>query len=184
MGIACAALLVAMLSWQTTGLAQTGASTQAPEARIKAAFLYKFAGYVEWPAGRMPGAGTPITIGVMDSDALASELAAITVGRVVNQHPIRVRRVAHGDLLDDLQVLFIGDAGGTRLGARLEPARLLPILTVTESDGAMVEGSIINFTIDQNRVKFEISLAAAEESRLKLSSRLLAVASRVHRAKD
>jgi hypothetical protein len=68
-----------------------------------------------------------------------------------------------------------------RLDELLRPARLLPILTVTESPAALDAGSIINFMIEQERVRFEISLPAAERSGLRVSSRLLAVARRVTR---
>ena len=150
------------------------------ERSIKAAYLCKFADYVEWPdSARYPGG--PLTIGVVGSSGMAEELARITAGRRIHERTIQVRSLARGESLAGLHVLFVGDASSERLNELLLPARAQPILTVTESDGALAEGSIINFTIDRERVRFEVSLPAAQRSQLKLSSRLLAVAQRVQR---
>lgn len=169
------------LAWQPVLLAQPERAAVPSETHLKAAFLYKFASYVEWPLMSTPGPGAPLVIGVMDSDPLIRVLAEITVGRSVNDHPIEIRRLEPDDLLDGVQILFIGDERARDLAPLLQHARQQPILTVTETKGAIEDGSIINFTVERDRVRFEVSLAAAESSRLRLSSRLLAVASRVHR---
>jgi hypothetical protein len=150
---------------------------------VKAAFLYKFAGYVEWPESAA-GAGGPITIGVAGAEPFAAELAEITRGRTVGGRPINVRRVADEDSFDGLQILFIANQARGNARGLLASARSRPILTVTESAGALADGSIINFTQDKDRVRFEISLYAAEQSMLKLNSRLLAVADSVHRGPE
>jgi len=150
---------------------------------VKAAFLYKFAGYVEWPGTPIP-ADAPITIGVAGADPFAAELTEITRGRTVAGRPISVRRVSVEDSFDGLQILFIGDQSRAAERGLLQHARSLPILTVTESAGALADGSIINFTQDKDRVRFEISLYAAELSMLRLNSRLLAVADSVQRGPE
>lgn len=160
--------------------AQPEASVLAAERSIKAAYLCKFAGYVEWP-GAAPAAGAPLLIGVVDAGAMADELTRLTDGRRINERPVQVRRIGPDEPLEGLHVLFVGGQDRERLAARLSPARTLPILTVTESTGALGDGSVINFTVERERVRFEVSLPAAELSRLKLSSRLLAVAQRVQR---
>lgn len=180
--IALAALACLAASGTRAGAVQPDA-VAAAERSIKAAYLCKFAGYVEWPDAA-PGAGTPLLIGVLGSAPMADELARITNGRTINERPVQVRRLGPDDPLDGLHVLFVGDPDRAKLDDLLLPARKLPILTVTESAGALSEGSIINFTIDRERVRFEVSLPAAERSRLKLSSRLLAVAQRVQRAPE
>jgi hypothetical protein len=157
--------------------------TAAPTERsIKAAFLYKFAGYVEWPEVA-DGTG-PLTIGVLGSEEMAGELARITAGRTVNDRPVQVRRLAAGESPAGLQVVFVGKAAGGNLDASLSALRGLPILVVTDTPGALASGSIINFTFDRDRIRFEVSLPAAERSHLKLSSRLLAVAQRVQRTPE
>lgn len=148
---------------------------------VKAAFLYKFVSYVEWP-GMDADDGAPITIGVADADRFAAEVTEITRGRTVAGRPIAVVMLEDMDALDGVQILFVG--GQARPSALLAKARGLPILTVTEARGALPAGSIINFTEDRDRVRFEISLYSAEQSQLKLNSRLLAVADAVHRGPE
>jgi hypothetical protein len=176
--------LLAAWAGPQVGLAQANGPLQASEQSIKAAYLYKFAGYVEWPPDAQADALEPFIIGVLGSKPIADELTKIAVGRTINDRSISVRQVKADDPFGDLDVLFVSEPDRKRLGALLLPARQLPILTVTDSVGAMSEGSIINFTTENQRVRFEVSLAAAEQSRLKLSSRLLAVAGRVHRGTE
>jgi hypothetical protein len=180
--LARAAAVLAALLAAASSTAQVRDAPVAPTT-LKAAFLYKFASYVEWP-DRPTAADAPITIGVAGAEPFAAELAEITRGRTVAGRPINVRRLMAGDSFEGLQILFIG--GQARGGERglLADARSRPILTVTESAGALAEGSIINFTQDKDRLRFEISLYAAEQSRLKLNSRLLAVADAVHRGPE
>jgi YfiR/HmsC-like len=157
------------------------------EQSIKAAFLYKFTEYVDWPQAQPDSPGTetdsPFTIGVLGSGSLADDLARVTIDRTVNRRPIRVRLLTDDDAIDDVQMLFITNDHRDNLGALLSPIRSRPILTVTESKGALADGSVINFTVSGDRVRFEISVDAAESHRLRLSSRLLAVAEHVYQTR-
>jgi len=161
------------------GVAQDVAS-HVSERSVKAAFLYKFASYVQWPDANVK-ADSPITIGVIGATDFARELAEITANRTVGSRPIDVRRLTPGGSLDGLEILFIAKEERDRLSQLLTAARDKPILTVTESEGGLSNGSIINFTLDQDRVRFEVSLYAAEKSQLRLNARLLAFAQEVHR---
>jgi hypothetical protein len=175
-----AAIALALTGFNDSSLAQTSASG-ASERSVKAAFLYKFTEYVDWPAA--PAAqNEPFTIGVLGSVAFADELLRMTEDRSVNQRFIQVRRLTPSDTVDDLDVLFIAADQRGRLSELLSPARGRPILTVTESEGALADGSIINFTLMGDRVRFEISLDAAQASQLKLNSRLLAVAQTIRQS--
>lgn len=181
--LCCLIACCVVWSGSPAGHAQTGGAAAISERSVKAAFLCKFAGYVEWPDERaVPGEA--LLIGVLESEAMADELVRITRDRTVNDRHVNVRRLAPGDSLQGLHILFVGERSPDRLDELLLPARQHPILIVTEAAGALAEGSIINFTIDRKRVRFEVSLHAAERSRLKLSSRLLAVAQRVQRAPE
>lgn len=88
-----------------------------------------------------------------------------------------------GDPLDDVHMLFVGRAESSRLAQIVSAARQRGVLLVTDFEGALDEGSAINLLLLQNRVRFEVSLDAAEKSGLKLSSRLLAVATSVRPAR-
>jgi len=152
---------------------------QASEYRVKAAFLYKFGGYIEWPDGAFERADSPVAIGVMGADALADELVQIVAGRNVNGRPISVRRLRAGDSIAGLHVLFIGRADSGRLAEILAEAKGHPLLTVTESDQALDLGSMINFVVVEDKVRFDVALVPASLGSLKISARLLAVARKV-----
>ncbi len=176
-----AAATAIALTGVISGSVAQPSSVGASERSVKAAFLYKFTEYVDWPATPATRDG-PFTIGVLGSGAFADELLRMTENRTVDRRSIRVRRVSPSDAVDDLQVLFIAAEQRTRLSELLSPVRGRPILTVTESEGALANGSIINFTVAGDRVRFEISLDAAQASQLKLNSRLLAVAQAIHQS--
>ena len=151
----------------------------ASEQSIKAAYLYKFASYVDWPDGILKDPSTPPTIAVIGADALADELAVMTGGRTVDGRSISVRRLQAEEALDGVHILFVG-ARRTGVLAELTPvAQAKSTLVVTESGDALEFGSVINFRPVDQRVRFEVSLDSADKSGLRLSSRLLAVAERV-----
>jgi hypothetical protein len=163
----------------TSWNAQAQDDAEALEQRVKAAFLYKFAGYVEWPAKSFARPETPVVIGVMGNELLAAELIQAVTGRTVNDRLVTVKRLKTGDSLAGIHVLFIGKSESAQLNQLAQTAQPRSILTVTDSDGALARGSIINFVLSDGRVRFEIALDSAEKSGLKLSSRLLAVAQQV-----
>jgi hypothetical protein len=173
------ALLALWLGFQAHADAQAAAHPVS-ERTVKAAFLYKFASYVQWPNSDSAGEA-PIVIGVLGGADFARELAEITTGRSVSNRPISIRRLAPDEPINDLDILFIGDEEHDELPRLLAAASQKPILTVTESAGAIADGSIINFTVDAERVRFEVSLYAAELSQLRLNARLLAVAQQVYK---
>jgi len=154
------------------------ADAQADEYRVKAAFLYKFGSYIEWPSGSFARADSPVAIGVMGADALADELVQIVAGRNVNGRPVRVRKLRPGDPIAGLHVLFVGRDSG-RLAEILAAAKGRALLTVTESEEALELGSMINFVVVEDKVRFDIAPPPSESSNLKISARLLGVARKV-----
>ena len=146
------------------------------ERSVKAAFLFKFLAYVDFP-GALDGA-TPMSIGVAGSDQMAAELMHVIGARSVNGRAVLVRALKDQDLPAPLHVLFLAGADETRHPRWLKSAAP-GTLTVTESDTGLAAGSVINFRLVDERVRFEVSLEAAERQGIKLSSRLLSVALRV-----
>lgn len=143
------------------------------ERSVKAAYLFKFLGYVEFPAPAE--AGGPLVVGVLGADDVAAELTRITAGRTVGGRPIAVRSVRENEALGGMHMLFVG-AEGAPLAKLLRSAAQSGVLGVTEDENGLQQGAVINFRIVEDRVRFEVSLPAAERSNLKLSSRLLSVA--------
>ncbi len=159
-----------------------GAAQDAPalERRVKAAFLYKFLGYAEFPANAFGDAGGPLLIAVVGSDEMALELGRIAAGRAVAGRQILVRRIADNEAPPPAHLLFVAGADSER-SARVLRAAPGAFLTVTECDGGLRLGSVINFRIIDERVRFDVSLDAADRKNVKLSSRLLTVANRVQK---
>jgi hypothetical protein len=160
-------------------LVASAAQAQAlPEAQVKAAFVFKFGDYVEWPPDAFARADDPVVFGVVGADRLADELARLAVGRKVGGRPVVVRKLAVDDALVGLHVVFVGGDDPARVAAALAAARDKPVLTVTEAREGAAAG-MINFVVVAGKVRFDVALPPAEAAQLKISSRLLAVARRV-----
>lgn len=171
----CGLWLLFGLLLSLTASANNGVGAEAPlEKKVKAAFLYKFASYVDWPDGVFAEPDTPLVFGVLGDGSIAEELGRAASGRSIGTHPLRVRVLNAGDDLTGVNVLFVG--AGMRLADVLGTTGAKPMLVVTESESALTKGSVINFIVAEGRVRFEISAASAEQRGLKLSSRLLSVA--------
>jgi hypothetical protein len=181
LGLILASLLLAFVCLKAVG-AQSGSEGATLERSVKAAFLVKFLGYVDYPEGVAQGAGEPLVIGVLGADDVAEELRRITAGRNMNGRAVAVRKLHAGDALGKVHLLFIGDDDLPDIEKALAAVRQMPVLTVTEIGRNVRQDSVINFRVVDERVRFEVSLDAAEKNNLKLSSRLLAVAYKVVRS--
>ncbi|HEY8243393.1 MAG TPA: YfiR family protein [Casimicrobiaceae bacterium] len=157
------------------------AFAQAPlERAVKAAYVYKFLAYVDWPAAAFDAPDAPFVIGVLGSDVIADEIRQIVAGRSVGERAVQVKRLREGESAAGLHVVFVGRAESARLHALARSVQGQPTLVVTESPGALNAGSAINLVVaSDGRVRFEIALDAADRSGLRLSSRLLALAQTV-----
>ncbi len=144
---------------------------------VKAAFLYRFAGYVEWPQHTPPD--TPFTIAVLGDAGVASELQKMLPGRRIKNRPARVARIRTIEDLGDAQILYVGTARAAAAHTIIAAIATHPVLIVTDEEGGLDAGSTVNFLLVDRRVRFEISLAAAERADLRISSELLSVAARV-----
>jgi hypothetical protein len=151
------------------------------ERSVKAAFLYKFLAYTEFPAGAFSDAQAPVVIGVAGNDEMAAELARVVNGRTVFGRAVAVRTIRETDAINGVHLLFVAGNDGARAARFTRAAQQLPVLVVTEADPGPVPGCVINFRVVDDRVRFDVWLDAAERNNVKLSSRLLTVAHQVHR---
>jgi hypothetical protein len=155
------------------GLARADSPLAKPDA-VKAAFLYRFTGYVEWPAPLGPD--ETFTVAVLGSEGVAEALVPMLALHRVQDRPARVQAISSIDDLGDARVLYVGPAFVGSLSAVMQKLRGLPVLVVSDRDGALEDGSMINFLLIEHRVRFEISLGAATAAGLKVGPGLLAVA--------
>lgn len=148
----------------------------AQEQQIKAAYLFKFGGYVEWPANAFAQSTSPLVIGVAGDPPVAQELERIVGTRTLNGRSVEVRQV-QGDDPAGVHILFVGRSQLSRMSGLI--AHPQPVLVVTDASSGLDQGSIINFVTTGNRVRFEVSLDAARRNTLKIGAPLLAVAMKV-----
>lgn len=173
------ALCLASHALSPVAVAQSPAangSAAATEERVKAASLYRFLNYVEWPAASFTSAASPYVIGVVSDDAIANELVKLSAGRTANNRPVEVRKLEASDSLNGLHVLFISKTERARQPQLLRQAQTRAVLSVTETEGSLAQGSMVNFRIVEDRVRFEVALAPVEKAGLKINSRMLGVA--------
>lgn len=147
---------------------------------VKAAFLYRFASYIEWPDDA-PSTG-PFVIAVFGAEDVAKQLDDLLPKMTVHGRPAVVRRVTHVSELDGVHILYVGPAQPlARSRSVREAAIQKPILIVTDDEHGLDAGGIINFVDSSRNVRFDVSLAAADRARLKIAAALLSVAAHVER---
>jgi hypothetical protein len=166
--------LFAFALWLLAGAA--AAQPVRLETQVKAAYLYKFAGFVDWPGDAFARPDSPLVIGVAGNDDLASQLEQVAAGRSVGSHPLAVRRLHRGDSAAGLHVLYVAGAEPGAWAGLLAGARGLPVLSVGEAESS---ASMIRFLVVDERLRFEVALGQVGPSGLKISARLLAAAWRV-----
>lgn len=169
------ALVCALLIWGGIGLALG----QTSEYQVKAAFVYKFCSYIEWPGQAFDKPDSPIVIGVSGLDAVAEELLQITSGHAVNGRPIVIRKTRRGEPLTGLHILYVTRAENSHMAEAIAAAKGQAMLVVTETEAPPPADSMINFVMINDKIRFDIALQPAEQSNLKISARLLAVARKV-----
>lgn len=173
--------LVALAAALFCGPGGPGSARAAPpsysEDEIEAAFVYRFAGFVSWPA-EAPGPSV-FTVAVLDDDAVAGDLERMLAGTQLQGRHAQVRRITSIGQLGDARILFIGESSESRLRHWLASIGSRPVLVVTSQPGGLDDGSTINFLVTDHHVRFEISLAAARRAQLNISAELLSVATRV-----
>jgi hypothetical protein len=147
---------------------------------VKAAFLYHFGTYVQWPDAA-PGAPA-MTIAVLDHAAVAGQLARFLPGRRIQGREVAVVEITGIEELGSAEILFIGGGQSARLTGLIAALQGRPTLIVTDTDDGLERGAMVNFRLVDSRVRFEISVARAEQAGLMLSSRLLSAAWRVEMA--
>jgi hypothetical protein len=147
------------------------------EDSVKAAYIYRFTGYVDWP--EETGAGHPFVIDVYGDPGLAAALQRLLPGHPINKQPAEVREVSRIQDLGNAQIVYVGPGHADFLRA-VAAHQSRSMLIVSDDEQGLDLGSVFNFVTVDNRVRFEVSLTAADRAGIKISSELLSVAVRVH----
>jgi hypothetical protein len=173
-GLLSAAFLFAGL---TASLAQDAASK---EYQIKAAYLYNFAKFVEWPADCFTNSQSPLVIGVFGQNPFGDELKTIAKDHKINGRDIIIKPVATPAEAGGVHLMFLGTTEDDHVAEMLAALKNSSVLTVGESEKFTAAGGMIHFVRDADKVRFEINASAAEQHGLKISAQLLKLAKAIH----
>jgi len=148
------------------------------EYKVKAAFLFNFTKFVEWPGTAFANPSDPFVIAVLGNDPF-QEALDILKGKAVKQRPIVVLRVAELGDLKSCHLLFVSSSERSRLASILPAAHKMNALTVGDAQGFGEKGVAVQFLIEEKRVRFAVNMGASREAGLKISSKLLSLATTV-----
>ncbi|MEO6080013.1 MAG: YfiR family protein [Steroidobacteraceae bacterium] len=149
------------------------------EDSVKAAFVLRFAGYIEWPEDAVQG--ETFTIAVLGSGNVATQLQTLGSGRALLNRPVQIRRITSIQDVGDARIVYVGTDRRGDLRKVLAALAGRSVLVISSEDAALAAGSTINLLVADQRVRFEVSLAAARQARLRISSELLSLAVRVQK---
>lgn len=164
--------------------ARAAQSEQAPEYDLKAAFLYNFGTFTEWPAKAFSAPDAPFVVGVAGKDPFGAALEDTFRGQTVQNRRAEIRRSDDLAKLKGAHVLFVPAGEKARFKEIVEAFRGTSTLVVGESEGFAAGGGVLNLFIENKRLGFEVNPAAAKRAGLTLSSKLLRLARIVEEKKE
>lgn len=174
-----AAALAAALLLPAPGRAAREDLTQS---RIEAVYLFKFASFITWPESVFDSPSSPIVVGVHGDEALARELGAVAAGKRVQGRPLQVRQVLPDGPVDGLHMLFVGAQSPGGVAQVLEAVAGQPVLTVSDDPEMHARGTMVNFVVVDQRVRFDVALHPVRRSGLHVSALMLTAARDVARS--
>jgi hypothetical protein len=175
--IAATLVVFAAFSMSPVGWTQ---SNPRGEYDLKAAFLFNFAKFIDWPPGSFTSPETPFTICILGRDPFGHALDDTLQGKLIRDRTLAVRRLKDRTEARSCQMVFVSSTESAHLAEILESLRGTNVLIVGETNGFAAAGGIIELTLEDNRVRFAINVDAAGRAGLTFSSKLLALAKLVH----
>jgi hypothetical protein len=160
--------------------AEPAATSPVDEYRVKAAFVYNIARFVDWPSAAFGDAGSPVVVCVLGVDPFGSALDEALQGRTVRGRPVTIRRSQ--DLAAGCHVVFIAVSEKKRVEDIIDRLGSTPVLSISEVDRFTHRGGMIGLTMEGSYVRFDVNASAANRVNLTMSGRLLALASSVRGA--
>ena len=152
------------------------------EYQVKAAFLFNFAKFIDWPASSFGNPQAPFSICILGKDPFGRSIDDALQGKAIGEHPVSVQRVKDTAGARHCQILFAGILESRNLAPLLDGLKGASVLLVGDVDGFAASGGTIQFTLEEDHIRFLINVDAADRAGLKFSSKLLAVAKIVHGA--
>lgn len=161
------------------------AQTEIPrEYQIKAAFLFNFAQFVQWPADSFATADEPFRIGVLGQDPFGDFLEETVSGEKIDGHPLIIEHYTKPGDAQDCRILFISRSESGQFVSVLAGLKGKGILTVGDTDGFLADGGMVRFVTEENKIHFKIDLDAVKSDGLVISSQVLRLAKIVKPGED
>ena len=160
---------------------RTEAQATAEEYRVKAAFIFHFAQLVDWPSEKPAGADNSLVLCTLGEDPFQGVLEDTVAGKAIGNRVLRIRHLGDPQDMQACQIVFLGRGQSKRIPMLVSTLHNAPVLTVGETDGFLDAGGMIDFFLEDNKLRFAVNLDAAESADLKIGSRLLVLAQRVVR---
>jgi hypothetical protein len=176
LGLLCLLLLVLLLC----GAPQDArAQSAVDEYQVKAAFLFHFAQFLDWPADSLNASDPSIAMCIFDDEPRRVELQSTVDGKLIGARAFHVRLISQPQEVQGCNILFLSRDEARRQSAVLKSLRGMPVLTVGETSNFLSDGGMIRFHLEEGKTRFDINLSPAESSHLQISSRLLLLATSV-----
>jgi uncharacterized protein DUF4154 len=157
------------------------APERASEYSVKAAFLFHFAQLTTWPPRIFAGADSPLVFCTIGNDPFDGVLDSAVASKMVQGHPAKVLHLKQTTAVESCHLLFVGAQEMPQMSALIAALHGLPILTVGEADEFLKQGGMIDLRSQDDRLRFDVNLEAAQSSNLAFSSTLLSLARKVTR---
>jgi len=154
----------------------TTAQISTREYQVKAAFLFNFSQFVEWPAQSFSNPESRAVIGILGKDPFDSNLEEIIVGETINKHPLVIQHFKNVDEITNCQILFINISDKNQLRLLIEKLKGKNILTISDVNGFAKMGGMVRLYIKDDKINIQINLDAIKEENLGISSKLLKLA--------
>jgi len=165
-------VLLALVFIPEIALAQDSAG----EYELKAAMLYNLTRFVEWPAAAYADAQAPTVLCILGRDPFGDSLTSIASSQTGGGRPVQIRRIANNKEIKGCHVAYISSSERKNIAQILAILKGTSVLTVGEMGQFAARGGMIQFSLEEKQVRFEVNLEAASEANLKISSRLLVLA--------
>jgi hypothetical protein len=169
-------LFVLSLGWLFSiapGLAQVSSPS---EYQIKAAFLFNFVKFIDWPPEAFADEKGPFIIGILGDNPFGNDLERTVAGKIINDRPITVQVFHTSEEATHCQILFISSSEKKHFPEIIKSFDGAAILTVSDTDRFIEAGGMVNFVKEASKIRFQINSGAAKAARLKISSKLLSLA--------
>lgn len=146
------------------------------EYQIKAAFIYNFLQFVEWPPEALPETNSPVIVTILGDDPFGRALDTVFANKLIAGHPVKVDRIKNFGPNHPCHVLFVSNSERDRVTQILAMIGDRSIFSISDIEGFANRGGILDFVTEQKKFRFEINVAATKRARLQVSSKLLRLA--------